>query len=123
LKTSHTYALKSRAWTEFDSSSQSIYANFDDSETQNAQVFVANAGIEPESYNTVGTLKNYPYIGDWWYKNYSSLPELVSKKNNQRIPAAEFLYKKSLEPKEKMTVVQIIGTSKQNEGKGIVSNE
>ena len=59
-----------------------IYANFDDAETQNAQVFVANAGIEPESYNTVGTLKNYPYNEDWWYKNYSSLPEIISKRNN-----------------------------------------
>lgn len=121
LKTSHTYSLKSKAWTEYDSSTKSIYANFDDSETQNAQVFVANAGEQPESYNTVGSLKNYPDNNDWWYKNYSSLPELVSNKNNQRVPAAEFLYKKNLEPEETMTVIQIIGTSKQNEGKGIVS--
>jgi hypothetical protein len=121
LKTSHTYSLKSKAWTEYDSSTQSIYANFDDSETQNAQVFVANAGIQPESYNTVGTLKNRPYDEDWWYKNYSSLPELISKKDNQRVPAAEFLYKKNLESKETMTIIQIIGTSKQNEGKDIVS--
>ena len=121
LNTSHTYSLKSKANTEYDSSTQSIYAHFDDAETQNAQVFVANAGIEPESYNTTGTLKNYPYTEDWWYKNYSPLPEIISKKNNQIVPAAEFLYKKNLEPKETMTVIQIIGTSKINEGKEIVS--
>ncbi|MGA7722694.1 MAG: hypothetical protein WCA84_16115 [Ignavibacteriaceae bacterium] len=121
LKTSHTYSLKSKAWTEYDSSTQSIYAHFDDPETQNVCVFVANAGIEPESFNTIGTLKNYAYNEDWWYKNYSSLPDLISKKNNQRVPAAEFLYKKNLEPNETMSVVQIIGTSKQNEEKAIVS--
>jgi hypothetical protein len=121
LKTSHTYSLKKKAWTEFDSSTQTIYAGFDDVETQNAEEFVANAGLAPDSYNTVGSLKNIPYNEDWWYKNYSSLPDLISKKNNKRVPAAEFLYKKNLEPNEKMTVIQIIGTSKQDEAKEIVS--
>jgi hypothetical protein len=121
LRTSYTYSLKSKAWTEYDSSTKSIYSHFDDAETQNMEIFVANTGIDPESFNTVGTLKNYPFNGDWWFRNNSLLPELVSKKNNQRAPAAEYLYYRNLEPKETMTVIQIIGTSKQNECKNIVS--
>ncbi len=121
LKTCHTYALKDRAWTEYDSSSSTIYTNFDDSETQHAQVFVANAGLTPDSYNTTGTLKNYPNDQDWWYRNYSSLPELMLKENNPGIPAAEFLYKKELSPGRSMKVIQIIGSSKQGEGRKIVS--
>lgn len=121
LKTCHTYALKSKAWTEYDDKTSTIYTNFDDRETQNAQVFDANAGLQPDSYNTTGSLKNYPDNQDWWYRNYSSLPELMLRKNNPGIPASEFLYKEKLSPGKSMKVVQIIGSSRQGEGKAIVS--
>ncbi len=121
LKTCHTYALKSKAWTEFDNNPSTIYANFDDTATQNAQIFVANAGLKPESYNTIGTLKNYPYNNDWWYRSYSALPEKILNKNDQGVPAAEFVYKQNLDPDKTMTVIQLIGSAKQGEGKSLVN--
>ena len=121
LKTCHTYALKNKAWTEYDNETSTIYTNFDNTETQNAQVFVANAGLLPDSYNTTGSLNNHPSSQDWWYRNYASLPELILKKNNPGIPAAEYLYKEKLLPGKTMKIIQIIGSGKQDEGKKIVS--
>ena len=42
----------------------------------------------------------------------------MSKDNTGR-PAAKFLYKKTLKPSEKMTIIQIVGSCKQKEGKEI----
>ncbi|MBN2601745.1 MAG: hypothetical protein JXR87_07125, partial [Candidatus Marinimicrobia bacterium] len=53
LKTCHSYKLKDKAWTEFHDAGSTLYTHFDDSETGNAQIFVANAGEKPDSYTTV----------------------------------------------------------------------
>ena len=120
LKTSHTYALKDSAWTEFDKDGSSLITNYDDSQTQNAQIFVANAGEKPDSYNTLGSLESRPSPHNWWIRNYSSLPEKLFSKNNPGIPAASFLYKKNLSHNDKMTIVQIIGSSKKGGAKDII---
>ncbi len=121
LKTCHTYALIDKARTTYDKGSSTIYSNFDDLGTQYAQVFVSNAGEKPVSFNTVGNLddKGYENINLNSLVNYK-LEEKVLSKINPGIPAAEFLYKKTLNPHQKMTIVQIIGSSKQSEGEGIV---
>jgi hypothetical protein len=121
LKTCHTYALIDKAWTSYDKSSSTIYSNYDDIGTQYAQVFVSNVGEKPVSFNTIGNLddKGYENINLNSPANHK-LDEKVLSKTKPGIPAAEFLYKKTLAPHAKMTIVQIIGSSKQNEGEGIV---
>ncbi len=121
LKTCHTYALMDKASTEFDKTGNAVYANFNDIETQYADVFAANAGEAPVSFNTAGDLNSSKKPdGDWWYNHEGNLPEKTFSKENPGIPAAEFLYKKELAPGQEMKVVQIIGSCKQNEAKEIV---
>ncbi len=122
LKTCHTYALKDKANTQYDKNGNAIYANFNDIGTDSAQVFVANAGEQPVSYNTSGSLNNSRTPNnDWWFSHNGNLQEKTFSKSDPGIPAAEYLYKKKLAPKETMKVVQIVGSSKQDEGHDIVN--
>jgi hypothetical protein len=121
LKTCHTYTLNDLAETEFDKMGNTIYANFSKEETQYAQVFVSNSGLMPSSYNTLGNLNSSSKpINDFWSLHGSSLPCGILSKENPGIPAAEFVYKKELMPGQKMTIVQIVGSCRQFEGKDIV---
>ena len=121
LKTCHTYTLKDTAVTEFDKMGNTIYADFNNEETQYAQVFVANGGLAPSSYNTIGNLNSsFEPTNDYWFYHDGPLPGSILSKENPGIPAAEFVYKKELLPGQKMTIVQIVGSCKQSEGKGIV---
>ncbi len=122
LKTCHTYALIDKAWTAYDKTGSTIYANFNDIGTQFAQVFVANAGLAPASFNTVGNLEDKGYENiNLDSVSVNGLGEKILTMQKPGIPAAEFIYKKKLPPKGKMVIVQIIGSSKQNEGREIVN--
>lgn len=122
LKTSHTYALINKASTEYDKSTGTIYANFNDEGTQYAQVFVSNAGLLPESFSSEGSMDYSCHpINDYWYNHSGSLDNKLFSLDHPGVPAAVFLYKKYLNPGESMTIVQIVGSSKQSEGKEIVN--
>jgi hypothetical protein len=122
LRTSHTYNFIDKAWTEYDEHTSGIFANFDNPETQFAQIFVINAGEKTTSFNSVSYLQGIINPSTEWL--YSEEPELnnslISKDDTVR-PVAKFLYKKTLKPKEKMTIIQIVGSCKQQEGKEIAS--
>jgi hypothetical protein len=121
LKTCQTYALKDSAVTEFDKTGNTIYADFNYKETQYAQVFVSNKGLTPTGFNTTGNLNSSSEpVNDFWYSHNNALPGNVLTEKNPGIPAAEFIYKEELLPGQKMTVVQIIGSCKKDEGKEIV---
>ncbi len=115
IKTSHTYDLIDKASTSYDPEHSAVFVKYDDPRTQNAELFVANAGLNPEGFNTAGNLHNKPYNGDWWYRNYAPLPG-ITYKSEKGVPAASFLYKEKLKSGGKMVVVQIIGTCKDSEG-------
>ena len=122
LKTSHSYKIKEQAHTEFDNIGSTIFANFSDPETAMAQIFVTNAGLKPQRYATNG-LDNDSLLQkeNMWFDENSSLPhKLISHKNPDR-PVASFVYNKKLLPRKKLTIVQIIGSGKKDEGKSLVS--
>ncbi|MGE5679416.1 MAG: GH36-type glycosyl hydrolase domain-containing protein [Bacillota bacterium] len=106
VKTSHTFKLIDSAWTEFDQSGYAIYTNFESPETQNVQLFVANAGEIPAAYNSRSKSEVFQ----------TGKGEIITKDNQSR-PAAKYLYRKRLAPKEKMTIVQIVGSCRQDEGR------
>ncbi len=114
VKTCHTYALKDRASTKVEDNGNVIYTNFNDPQTQDVQIFIANAALSPINYNTRGYLNASLNSSEPYFKK-----EL---KQNQKecIPAASFLYKKELALGQTMKVVQIIGSCKQGEGEGLV---
>ncbi len=121
LRTCHTYRKVDKAWTEFDGQGSTIYVNYDDPETQNAQVFVANAGEQPVDYNSVGALNRSSLEKNDFWKDAPVRGEKLVPREKQAVTSARFLYKKELAPSQKMTVVQIIGSARQNEGRGIVA--
>ena len=116
IKTSHTYTLNNKAWTDFDKTGNTIYTNFDSVETGNTQIFVANAGETPAGFTTWLPEKEK----NQWIENNSDLSRKIIDKTNPDQPVSVFVYKKNLLPKQKMTVIQIIGSCKQDEGKEIV---
>jgi len=122
VRTSHTYAIKDKAWTEFDEKTGTIYVNYDDVEAGNVQIFVANAGEEPEYYTTKSNIAGLPATGEnYWMNNSSELNgELLSIEAKDK-PVAAFVYKKNLSPGQKITITQIIGSCKFGEGRDIVS--
>jgi len=114
LKTSHSYKLKNEAWTEYDTASKTLFTNFDDPETRHASVFVSNAGKEPLSYSGKSKLKSIN--GDFDF----SLDNEVIPETEKNIPAAGFIYKKTLGPNEKLKVIKIIGSCRKEENKSLV---
>jgi glycogen debranching enzyme len=120
LRTCHTYNFIHNAWTDYDENSSGIYANFDNPETQFAQIFIINAGEKPTSFNSESYLQGVTNPStEWWYSEEPELNNSLISKDNTGRPAAKFLYKKTLKPNEKMTIVQIVGSCKQKEGKEI----
>lgn len=114
VKTCHTYALKDTASTKVEDNGNVIYTNFNDPQTQDVQIFVANAALSPIKYNSRGYLNASLNSSEPYFKR--------GLKQNQKedIPAASFLYKKNLAPGQTMKVIQIIGSCKQREGEGLV---
>jgi len=109
LRTCHSYKLKDKASSEFDVTGSTIYTNFDDPETGNTQLFIANAGEIPKSYSTKSL--NYPI---------TQLPNHPVTQSPDR-PVTEFVYSKKIAPNQNLSIVQIIGSCKKDEGRDIVS--
>ncbi len=106
LRTCHSYKLKDQARSEFDEKNSTIFTNFDDPETGNAQIFVANAGELPLRHST---------------QTLSQLPNYLTTQSNIDRPATEFIYSKNILSQQSLKVVQIIGSCKQDEGRELVT--
>lgn len=118
VRTSHTYKLKEKAWTEFDKTGYAIFTNYDDPETGNVQIFTANAGEMPVSYYTRSNTRIFEDLA--WFSNNIDVSQRLIPRDTPARAAAKFLYRKILPPKGKMTVVQIVGSCRQSEGRDIV---
>lgn len=117
LKTCHSYNLKDEAWSEYDGETNSIVINYEDPETQKAQVSMTNAGENPVSYSTVSDADITPNKKtDLWFNGKEQLENDIIAKDNMRKPAAKFLYKKKLEPNESLKVIHVLVSCKQEEG-------
>jgi cellobiose phosphorylase len=120
IRTSHSFNLIDKAWTEYDKNNSVIYTNFEDTAAQFAQIFIANAGEKPVSFSSVSKLSGLMNPGnEWLLQNQNELPNDLLSKNNPGRPAARFMYRKTLEPQESMIITQIIGSCKQAEGKDL----
>jgi hypothetical protein len=134
LKSSHTYKIKDKAWTNseiisaapLDSISDTaspvrnrvtgLFIHYDDPEVQNVSLFSINKETLPVSFSTKSVLSKVPVSNnDWWNNSDLSLNNEIIDKGNPGLSAFRYLYKKELAPGEKMTVTQVIGTAKQEE--------
>jgi hypothetical protein len=122
LRTSHTYTIMDRAWTEFDETGAAIYVWFDHRATGPVQVFVANAGEHPTSFATDSEAIGFPGTGEsCWMDHAGNLPGALIERTAPKRAAAAFVYRRRLATGQKMAIVQIIGSCRQGEGRGIVS--
>jgi hypothetical protein len=116
LRTSHTYAIKDRSWSEYDNNSYTLFINNDDRETQNTRIFLTNAGDKPSSFSSRSSISSLPLEDNNWWKGLSwDLKNELINEDNQSIPSAKFLYEKELSPGESLNIIQIIGTAKEEE--------
>ncbi|MBI5244377.1 MAG: hypothetical protein HY922_11975 [Elusimicrobia bacterium] len=123
IKTSHTAALKDRAWTEYDQAGSSIYVNYESSETGDFQMFAANAAQQPAGFMADSAAAGFPGAGEnWWMNKAGDLPGTVISRTEPRRPLIAYAYKKNLAPKETMTVAQIIGSARLGEGRELVKH-
>ena len=114
LRTSHTYSIKDKAWTEYDQNRKALFVNYDDKETQNARLFFINAGEGPAAYSSISKIKNLPLEDQKWWKDADwNLNNNLLPISNQGIPSASFRYEKELKPNETLSVIQIIGSAKE----------
>ncbi len=116
LRTSHSFNFIDKAWTEYDGSIPAIFTNFDDPQTQSAQIFIVNAAEKPSSFSTISTIEGLTNPDNDWLSEDNLDNKVIPRKSQQRA-AAKFLYRKTLKPGETMTVVQVIGMCRQDEGK------
>ena len=120
VKTSHTSALQSLAWTEFDSTGSAIYVNFESTETAHSRIFVANASQPPSGFDAAGAAAGPPGSDlNQWLKT-GELSGAVIGRSEMKRPSAAFVYKKSLAPGGKLTVTQLIGSAKPGEERELV---
>ncbi len=118
VRTSHSYNLIDKAWTEYDSINSVLYTNFDDQQTGSAELFIVNAAEKPFSFSTESHLTGLKNPDDdWWTQKITRFANDLIPKDKQARPAARFLYKKLLKPQESMVIIQIVGSCKQAEGK------
>lgn len=120
LRTSHTYATKDKAWSEFERKGNSIFINFEEAETQNVQLFATNAGLQPVAYSAISSLDSLPASEKWWDEIDLDLDNQTASKSNPQTPAFRYLYKTEVTSGEEVKVVQIIGSTDHGKGKALV---
>ena len=91
IRTCHTFREIDKAVSEIEDNT--IYNNFYDADADSAVVFITNDG---------------------------DLPVECLTANVVQLPFAGFIYKKGLKPGESLNIIQIIGSSKPEEGKNLV---
>jgi hypothetical protein len=113
LKTSHSYKIKDKAYTDSNILGNKLFIYYDDPELQNVSLFSLSKGELPFAFSTKSVLPQIPVSkNNWWYDTDLLLNNENIEKGKEGIPAFRYLYKKELAPNEKMTIVQIIGSSK-----------
>ena len=117
LRTCQTYSRKDSAWTEYDETTATIAANFDDPQTKQASVFVENAGASPRSWSTSANELAAADSGTsrWVNDSTSRLNKLVMSQSNPGQPIAAFLYRSEIAAGDSMVIVQIVGSCPRDE--------
>jgi hypothetical protein len=120
LRTSHTYARKDSAWTEYDDQRSMVVVHSDDPETDRASVFVLNAGERPSDWTTDAVSAGIASSATSGRKD--SLGRVLMTQSRQGVPVAAFLYRKELAAGDSLRIVQVIGSCQRNEVVKITSS-
>ncbi len=123
LRTCQTYARIDSAATRYDSTTQTVVADFDELSADSVSVFVENVGLVPESWTSdANSLAVHDDGTSEWIKDST---DVLNKKTfspaRKGDAVAAFLYQTDLQPGASTSIVQIIGTCRRNETENIVS--
>ncbi|MFO7446242.1 MAG: hypothetical protein R6W90_07735 [Ignavibacteriaceae bacterium] len=119
LRTSHSYKITSNASGVYDSSANSIFIDYNDYETQNVQLFAANAGDKPARHSANSVISSLPLEENkWWGDELWNFNDTEKKEDG--IPAARYLYEKELEENESLSIIQVIGSAAKGEEREFV---
>jgi hypothetical protein len=120
LRTCQTYARKDTARSSVDSAAGAIVANFDDSDAYRATVFVRNAGFRP-FYSAASAIELA--ITDSGTSKWVSSTGLPADSGMERstVPAAAFVYRREVAPRDSLVIVQVVGSCNRAELPGILS--
>jgi hypothetical protein len=102
LRTCHTYNFINKIRPEFIKDQSELFVDYDDIGAGNAQIFIANAGEKPDGYE-LSKETSAIHIDNRIIEN----------------PYIKYSYKKILAPKGEIIIVQIIGSTKKDEGKKV----
>ncbi|HEX9654396.1 MAG TPA: hypothetical protein VGA99_11845, partial [bacterium] len=97
LRTCQSYQRKEKARTTYVNSGAVFLADFEEADTDSAQVFVANVGELPSDGRDAARRK------------------IARAQNQSRGLAAEFAYQKTLPPDSELVVIQLVGSCRQSE--------
>ncbi|MEG8947128.1 amylo-alpha-1,6-glucosidase [Rosettibacter firmus] len=100
FRTSHTYAIRNEIKTSLINADKIILAEHLSSETKNTLLYILNPGEKPYEISFSDSTNNVPN-----FKEFAT-SKLVEP------PSTNLVYKKTIKPKEKFVVEQIIGTCK-----------
>ena len=127
LRTCQTYSRKDSATMSYHREGESVIAQFPDADTKKSSVFVLNAGEKAvKTWNDANELSVTDEGKSLWLdSSFTSGVQPINHETRTRGVAA-YEYSKLLQPGDSMTIVQVIGSSTQNEAKqkiSILSNE
>jgi len=121
LRTCQTYARKDDARMSVDRKLNMIEADFNDSDTDSASVFVQNVGAVPSGWETdAGELAVRDSGTSRWISNSAKLTTNDPNDDKQNALSA-FEYNVQLKPGKSASIIQVIGSCKRNETKQIAA--
>ncbi len=112
LRTCQTYARKDSAWTEHDDALNAIIARFDDVDLDRAGLFVQNVGAKPVRWRSSATEL---VMMDTGMSRWLSSSDVSLSARGKVVPAAAFEYEMTLNPGDSLSIIQVVGSCRQNE--------
>jgi len=112
LRTCQTYARKDSAMMTKESGSNTVVAQFTDTETKSASVFVINTGEKPiRSWCDANDLLMTDNGKSVWGDSSFAGMSFVDTATKHTRAAAAFEYEKQLSPNDEMTLILVVGST------------
>ena len=117
LRTCQTYARKDSAEISYNNDHQIVSAQFSNSDTKNASVFVVNAGDSASKiWNDANLLSASDDGKSYWLDSSFSKGVIVPQNFRRTRGIAAYEYGRELQPGGSMTIIQIIGSAGKGDG-------
>ncbi|MFC2084652.1 hypothetical protein ACFLS9_06320 [Bacteroidota bacterium] len=120
LRTSHTYACINSAQVTQLNDHGDVVISYPFIETDSAKLFYLNMGEYPTNHWFASSIYDNSTKGyNWW--EYPATEEKQVLMGDSTIPAANYIYSKTLEPNQILSIIQIIGMCAKDETDSIIT--